>query len=552
MVAFSIFSGITLTHAAEFETVGEGLSFIRRLLITFLLGFGIASGVSILIVPISNRRNVFETTLHYAEAMRSVFKAQVAYVRVAQKSSDSQDTRTASIHPNGQAEYKQAEDSVSKSTKDECTDQRSQDLKAAMATLIGVHDKLANDLTLAQTEIAWGMLNSADLHEMFAHLKSTMLSLSGISMIPDLHQELLDIRSTDEDPSLVLELWKPFLARFGHELGECAELVMSGLQHTITVLRVASTKDAVKLAIDAPSKQSCDIENPGQALVPGSASFGSRYETKVTKLCSRSGDFLRATSDSTDLLDANMDLEAQPITANRSLWFKILFLRRLMHTSLESTNGLVKFADCKMTEYSLKNDRLLYPTVRFPFLKSGIPCYGRSKSRNTDSRTPKHRRQDPEHLPASNLWERFCEFLGHVPRLLASDQSAFGLRAAAAAFSVAILAYLRQTQAFFFEQRLIWVLIVIVLGMSLTSGASIFGYVCRIIATTISFAMSLAVWYIADERTPGVIVLLYLANMICVSLAPYSQVSDLLNIASLIFGSTIFTSDTLLCLVLLL
>ena len=193
-----------------------------------------------------------------------------------------------------------------------------------------------------------------------------------------------------------------------------------------------------------------------------------------------------------------------------------------MHASLGGTNGLFWFADSKMTEYRLKHDRLLYPTARFSFLKSVNSSHDRSKSQDKDHRFPKHRRRDPEHLPANNSWERFCEFLGHFPRLLASDQSAFGFRATAAAFSVAILAYLRQTQAFFFEQRLIRVLIVIVLGMSPTSGASIFGYVCRIIATTISFAMSLVVWYIAVGQTPSFIVLLYLANMICVSLAPRS------------------------------
>jgi hypothetical protein len=59
--------------------------------------------------------------------------------------------------------------------------------------------------------------------------------------------------------------------------------------------------------------------------------------------------------------------------------------------------------------------------------------------------------------------------LRYIPRLLASNQSVFGFRAAAASFSVAILSYLRQTQDFFVKQRLIWALIVIAFGMSPTS-----------------------------------------------------------------------------------
>lgn len=534
MVAFSIFSGVTLTRAATFETVDQGLDFIRRLLITFLLGFAIATGVSVLIVPISSRRNVFEDTLHYVQAMRSVFKTQVAYVHFAQKSCNPEGTGTANRLHSGHTEYKHDTDRVPND--DQRTDQRSRDLRAAMTTLIAVHDKLANELALAQSEIAWGVLDSGDLREIFAHLRSIMLSLSGLSLLPDLHQELINFHSDDDDTSLALQSWKSFLERFGHELQECAELVILGLQHTIIVLRLASTKDAAKLDIDAPNRQTDDIEMPVQGLVPGSASFGSRYEAKVMKLCTESGEALRATSDSPYLGDASMDSEAQPITVNRRLWFKVLFLRRLLHAALGDTSGLVRFADRRMNEYSLKSDRLLYPAARFSFLKPLVPNHDGSKSRDIDGRPLKHRRRDPEHLPASNLWERFCEFLGHVPRLLASDQSAFGFRAAAAAFSVAILAYLRPTQTFFFEQRVIWVLIVIVLGMSPTSGASIFGYVCRIIATTISFGLSLAVWYIPVGHTPGVIILLYLANMICVSLAPCSRVSDVLNTVLLTFA----------------
>lgn len=60
-------------------------------------------------------------------------------------------------------------------------------------------------------------------------------------------------------------------------------------------------------------------------------------------------------------------------------------------------------------------------------------------------------------------------------------------------------------------------LIVIVIGMSPTSGASLFGFLARIIGTIIAFTVSLVVWYAADGHTAGVIVLLYVANTIGVS-----------------------------------
>lgn len=523
MVAFSIFSGVTLTHAAQFETVDQGLAFVRRLLITFVLGFAIATGVSVLVIPLSSRRNVFENTLSYTQAIRSVYKAQIAYVQSAQNHPISRDTTTTNARFDGRIEHKNAELlDLPASQHDKHTDQQSRDLKAAIAALIGIHDKMANDLKLAESEVAWGILDSADLDELFTRLRSITLPLSGISMLPELHQSLLHVQLAGNDTRLVHESWKSFLEHFGHELQKCAELVMLGVQHSINVLKIASAKDTLKLSIStsASTEKSCDVEHMAHTMVPGSSRFSSRYQEEIMKLSSQREGLKGGTSDSPPAPDSDNSPEPSPTTADRGLLFKSLFLRHLMHASLQSANDLVRYADCKMAEDRLKHDRLVYPIARVSLLKSMISSGARTKSKDKRHKRSKEQPRDPEHLPADNHWEELGEFLGRFPRLLASDPSSFGFRAAAAAFSVALLAFLRQTQSFFFEQRLIWVLIVIVLGMSPTSGASIVGYISRIIATTLSFALSLAVWYIPVGHTPGVIVLLYLANMICVSLIP--------------------------------
>lgn len=80
-------------------------------------------------------------------------------------------------------------------------------------------------------------------------------------------------------------------------------------------------------------------------------------------------------------------------------------------------------------------------------------------------------------------------------------------------------------------------MIVIVIGMSPTSGQTMFGFVARIAATVVSLALSLIVWYIVDGKTPGVIISLYLANVFEVHLSPYPP-SNL----NLITNSTTSTS----------
>lgn len=80
--------------------------------------------------------------------------------------------------------------------------------------------------------------------------------------------------------------------------------------------------------------------------------------------------------------------------------------------------------------------------------------------------------------------------------------------------SVGIVAFLESTQVFFIEQRLVWAMIIIAIGMTVTSGQSVFGFLARISGTAISMVISMALWYIVDQHVPGVIVMLWFAIFI--------------------------------------
>lgn len=74
-------------------------------------------------------------------------------------------------------------------------------------------------------------------------------------------------------------------------------------------------------------------------------------------------------------------------------------------------------------------------------------------------------RRDPEHLAPANAWERFTDTFRIIARVLRSSSSAFGLRCACATFTVGIVAYLETTQAFFRNQRLVWAMIMVAIGV---------------------------------------------------------------------------------------
>lgn len=115
------------------------------------------------------------------------------------------------------------------------------------------------------------------------------------------------------------------------------------------------------------------------------------------------------------------------------------------------------------------------------------------------------KRKDPEHLPAKNAWETFGNGIRTIPRFLGSLESSFGFRVACATMTVGIVAFLKDSQKFFIEQRLVWAMIIIAIGMTVTAGQSVFGFFTRVAGTALSMVFSLVIWYIVDQKTPGVI-----------------------------------------------
>lgn len=80
MVAFSIFTSVTITRAGTFVTLNQGLTFVSRLLKGFMIGFAIATGVSLFILPITSRGNVFHEIKDYVAQIDTVMQAQKSFV----------------------------------------------------------------------------------------------------------------------------------------------------------------------------------------------------------------------------------------------------------------------------------------------------------------------------------------------------------------------------------------------------------------------------------------------------------------------------------------
>lgn len=81
VIMYSIFAMVSCTYAPSFPTMAYGISFIKRLLEAFLLGFAIAFGVSIFIFPKTCRGIYFLQCGGMIKLIQGIVTAQKGYIQ---------------------------------------------------------------------------------------------------------------------------------------------------------------------------------------------------------------------------------------------------------------------------------------------------------------------------------------------------------------------------------------------------------------------------------------------------------------------------------------
>ncbi|KAL4975997.1 hypothetical protein BDW66DRAFT_166727 [Aspergillus desertorum] len=496
MVAFSVFSSVTLTRAGTFVSLSDGLEFISRLLKGFMLGFAIATGVSLFVYPVTSRGNMFQDVRGYAAQIGAVLKAQGEFVG---------EGFAVCL---GRARSGPGRGGAAATT--DTTQASRKGLQAAITGLNAIDAKLQSDLYYSKGEVAWGKLSASDLTQIGGHFRNLFLHLSGTAMLPD----ILDMVSNQEgqgpvdaamnnrgeaSPRLEAEHGAEFLRS---RLEECSELVNAGLQYALLKLEIIKSK---QLGMQFRHGD----EETGRRLNPLGQHFPAQFEKRRLEYYSRRRQLPQAfvsletlAEKPTDEISLDDQTAATDIDVEQDL-FLVLYVLQLQDNLLKATRDFMNFADSKVVDGTMARKRIILPALT-------VRQWLSIAAKHSDSQ-PSH--PNPEHLPPSTKWEKASSVLPLISHILHSPESVFGFRVAAASFCVGILAYLQQTQDFFIRQRCIWAMIVIVIGLSPTSGQTLLGFVTRIAATVVSLALSLMVWYIPDQRTAGVIVFLYLANV---------------------------------------
>lgn len=187
---------------------------------------------------------------------------------------------------------------------------------------------------------------------------------------------------------------------------------------------------------------------------------------------------------------------------------------------------LVKYVESKRDDGRMRKRRFIHPTWKQ--MKKWLWAILSREDSNLDyqaystrSGSPIvyiddaiHGEKDAEHLPPTTPWQKVTDKCRAIPHFFGSPESTFGFRVATATMTIAIICYLRNSQQFFIQQRLIWGSIMVAISMTQTAGSGIYGQFIRFSGTVVAMVVSYIVWYIVDQHSAGIVVFTGLAMFI--------------------------------------
>jgi hypothetical protein len=288
---------------------------------------------------------------------------------------------------------------------------------------------------------------------------------------------------TPDGKDVEKHVWNEVMKQVQEPFEILSEAVDQGLEHAAMCLEIIprSKKAASKGNKSVLSPFDVDLE-AGQEPKPGDPGFARVLDDKVQAFYSRKGELLRKWVEERGI---SLDEETSDHPYFRSerdqvQLYIILYMENLMHAAGEAVQDLVDFADEKVEDGTMSKKRLIAPTLRrlHKWFLAVLSHEDSSAEQNPDAMEAGanlvffgdnyNRKSDPEHLPPETTWEHLGNGLRKITKFFGSEESAFGFRVACATMTIGVVAFLERSQTFFMEQRLVWALIIITIGMTMS------------------------------------------------------------------------------------
>ncbi|EXJ71161.1 uncharacterized protein A1O5_06155 [Cladophialophora psammophila CBS 110553] len=525
----SFFVIVASINATRIAHMSQGEVLIKHMIGAFLMGFAIAVGVSFFIFPRSHRKLCFKLTDDFVSKLKDSLKAQGAYMRRMRRKNlvftcvQETNVSTARMSPKDIRATNSPE---------------AQRLKLSTASLSATFGRMHTELEYAKIEFAVGHLDVYDLKKIRELLQSILLPMNGMSTLIDILKEVAirAVGAAEDDDSEGLAFddleaervaWANVMDSLVSSFDSLAETLENALDHVSIQLRFGRRR-----------KRAEDREKGIPR--PGDRDFVAFLSQMIDEFdCSRSS-ALRGWSQAAGVdlpvaFTTDLSKDPQPTITNHFAVGRhyrqnqqrlclVLYIEFLTWSTAKGVLDLVVFANVKSQEATKRGSRLILPG------KKRMKKWIRTMWTSTDSiadptitgregtRTIVHlgeaykKRRDPEHLPAASYLEVIGDQIRRTSHFFASEESAFGFRAVCAVMTVGIVAFLHDTQTWFLQQRGLWALILVAISLAPTTGASVIGFLGRVVGTIAAMCTSIILWYVPDGKAGGVIPVLFIVE----------------------------------------
>jgi len=510
MIQFSIFSIVSSVYAPSFGTMAAGISFVRRLLIAFLTGFGIGTGVCLFVVPMTSRSSVEKQM----GGLLGLYKACIA-------------THSA---------YMGSVTTFNPGVANEEEKKQAAKMQALIVQVGGLVSKIKLELGFARKEVAYGKLGPSNYSEISEHLRAILQPVMGLATFLEMMRALREHGTTSvalpESPT-VLEAMKKLEMEEWDEVISQSKVAYEAFK---TNLLLGLDHIAYKLEFTKPPKRArrVDVEEAEGIPQPGQDGFAEHLEAQLKKYHNQRNEVIQHWAEDKGFnlpkrfwpvhaTESPLQREESAITRkklNQNQLYLILYIKFLAYNIGESVLKLVKYADARVEDGTMKKKRIINPgwrRIRKLILDAFQPSNndeslssvvnGGSNIQLGDSL---QHVKDPEHLPPTNLYQKITDMLRTIPRLLSSEPAAFGFRTAIATMSIGLPAFLRQSRNFVLEQRGMWSIIMTAISMSSHAGQGLFGFAARTFGTAFAMVASIIIWYMCDHKHAAILVIFYI------------------------------------------
>jgi hypothetical protein len=189
----------------------------------------------------------------------------------------------------------------------------------------------------------------------------------------------------------------------------------------------------------------------------------------------------------------------------------VIFVEFLLLALAQEVRNIVTFADKLRSDGSLARNRVIYPDLK------GLRSMFTSSIHGLRDEIFGNHESMPFPPNCECTKSRFFSvpfaLLAAIARFFRTDYAVFGLRAGCAAFAGSVPAFIATSATFYLQYRGVWIIIVLILGVNPTTGASLNSLLVQCSGTLLGGLLAMAVWYMVDQNVAGVIVFTFVVNV---------------------------------------